>query len=223
MRVAHEQEVAVGADVRGEALERLEIRRQGGELVGRAQADQQARARLADHGRRAVPVERPRIEAEDVQQLVQHSVGERHGLGRRGEGYRHARRIGRAVDLDGIDAGAGALAQRAGAALAGRKARDVCGHRGMADEADFARGREKPQVHVVIGRRRRQYERRVGVVELAGDRLHFLFVQALGTEHDAGRIAREQAVRKDVDLIDPDSTTRHGALFLCDRAVTLRA
>lgn len=71
-------------------------------------------------------------------------------------------------------------------------------HRRMAGERKFAFGGEDAAARPVLAFLRRQHEHRLRQVELVGNRLHRLGIEAVRLEHDGERIAGEAAVGEDV-------------------------
>ena len=68
----------------------------------------------------------------------------------------------------------------------------------------------------------REDEGGVGIVELARDREHLGFVETVGIQHHARRIAGEWRARERIDLMDLD-TARHGVVsaLLTERGAIL--
>ena len=84
-------------------------------------------------------------------------------------------------------------------------------HRGadgrVAGERQFACGREDAQPRAVAGILRRQHEHRLGMIELARDRLHCGGVEPCGIEHDGERIAGKAPIGKHVERRETPSTS----------------
>ncbi len=77
----------------------------------------------------------------------------------------------------------------------------------MAGKRQFPRRRENAQPRAVRRRLRRQHEHRLGMIELAGDRLHRSRIEAVGVEHDRQRIAGKTPVGEHVECRE---TPLHG-------------
>jgi len=69
----------------------------------------------------------------------------------------------------------------------------------MAGERHLGFGREDTDLRRVCGVFGRQHERRLGQIELGGDRLHAFGREAIGVGDDGERIAAELPVGKDVN------------------------
>ena len=106
-----------------------------------------------------------------------------------------------AAHLDIDDARLGFLADVARRAVPPRQ-HVVRRHGRMADKTDFSAGREEASAHAVVAVVRRQDESRIGIVELARDREHLGFGEAVGIQHDTGRVAGEALAREGINLVD---------------------
>src|SRR5262245_7107168 len=69
----------------------------------------------------------------------------------------------------------------------------------MAGELQFSRRREDAHARAMARIARRQYEHRLGMAELARDRLHGGGLEPRGLEHDGERVAGETVVGEHVE------------------------
>ena len=82
---------------------------------------------------------------------------------------------------------------------------------GMAHEPGLGARREESGAQIVVGPVGGEYERRIGVVELARNRKHLGFVEAVCVQNDPRRIAGEGRAGEGIDLMNLD-TAHHRSI-----------
>ncbi len=94
--------------------------------------------------------------------------------------------------------------------------------RRMAGELQLPHRRENPHPRAVTGVGGCEDEHRLGMIELAGNRLHGRRVDPLGVEHDRERIAGEPPVGENVERCEPPAHDISLRMILPDKAGLVR-
>src|SRR5581483_8303381 len=87
-------------------------------------------------------------------------------------------------------------------------------HRRMPDETDFGPGSEEARAHAVFAVLRRENECRIRIVELARDREHLRFREAVRIEHNPGWVTGEAITREGIELVNLDLSCHASILNL---------
>src|SRR5882757_7016772 len=198
-----EYEVTRRAQLRRQRGEPTQIRLEMFERVLVAHADHESRAARADDPQRAAWVEviggeRQRVEYRQAFAIIQLAA---HRRGALADG--NAAILLNTAHFDVDNARFRLLSHVTRRTVPPREHVVRC-HRRVADETDFSPGREEAGTHPVLTVVRRENESRIGVIELACNREHLCFREAIRVEHNTGRVTGEAITCEGVDLVDLD-------------------